>query len=159
MSTNWLYQQSYSDGGFLSSLLGGLSNVGTIFGQLLFICFWMSLVVIILAAIFLIWLNLRHARECDTQDSQDTRAADLLRELAPPEQRFTIVDGRTVPYRGKVPELEDEIAGEAANDEPPAETELETEPQEPADPASGIHVTEGNISDERLKYAPPSRKS
>ena len=133
------YQGTASDpGGIFDWVFDAVGNIGSIFGQLLFVTFWLSLFLIGAGALFLIWLNVRHAKECDVQDSQDTRTQDLLRELAPADQRFSIVGGKAVKFEGEIPELQEPAFEDSAAEESPEES------------------TEETPVDEKIKYAPPT---
>ena len=161
MPNTWFISGTDTSADLVSSILGGLGHIGTIFGQLIFVAFWLTLIVLILGAVFLIWLNIRHARECDAQDSQETRAEDLLRELAPPDQRFSIVEGRAVKYRGEIPNLEIPLNDAAATDDslmtaPNSATLSDDEASLTATETTSMEEPQG---DERLKYAPPVGRS
>jgi hypothetical protein len=157
MPNTWDIIGTDTSSDIVSSVFGGLGHIGLIFGQVLFVCFWLTLIGLILGAAFLIWLNFRHARECDIQDSQETRAADLLRELAPPDQRFSIVDGRAVKYRGQIPELEVSRAdtAEMLNSSNATPSSAVESVDEASVLASNTANQEEPQVDERLKYAPP----
>ena len=157
MPNTWYISGTDTGSDLISSILGGIGHIATIFGQLLFVGFWLTLIALILGAVFLIWLNLRHARECDIQDSQETRAEDLLRELAPPDQRFSIVDGRAVKYRGQIPNLEAQPVSLETDDDPsaaPPNSDNLSFDEPPEAAQAKTNQQEAQV-DERLKFAPP----
>ena len=166
-----IYQGSAVDPGLFDSIFDAVGNIGSIFGQLLFVTFWLSIFLIGAGALFLIWLNVRHAKECDVQDSQETRTEDLLRELAPAAQRFSIVDGRAVQFDGEIPDFQESAADQHPDDIQPdqpieilidlpgrqVQAKSVLPPTDATSPAAA-NVSSGPV-DDKLKYAPPGGTS